>query len=86
MVDSSCFLVIIHRNMLPKQQSLKTKTQVITNAVQLLLCQHPSTNKVLTRQSTLTATFQYLTRNVPENSPKQASQIILNYVHACLTK
>lgn len=71
--------------MLHHQQPLKTKTEVITNAVQLLLCQHPSTNQVLTRKSALTATFKYLTRNVPENSPEKASQIILNYVHGCLT-
>ncbi|WP_261265196.1 hypothetical protein [Laspinema olomoucense] len=40
----------------------------------------------MTRQSALTATFQYLTRNVPENSPEKASHIILGYVHACLTQ
>jgi hypothetical protein len=49
-------------------QPLKTKTQVIAQAVQLLLSNHPSTNQVLTRQSALTATFHYLTQNVPENS------------------
>lgn len=70
--------------MVHHQQPLKTKTQVITKTVQLLLHEHPSTNKVLTRQSTLTAAFQYLTRNVPENSPEKASQIILCYVRACL--
>ncbi|MGL5195872.1 MAG: hypothetical protein ACRC8Y_19985 [Chroococcales cyanobacterium] len=67
-------------------QPLKTKTQVITQAVQLLLSKHPSTNQVLTRKSALIATFQYLTRNVPENSPEKASKIILCYVHACLTQ
>ncbi|MCT7964225.1 hypothetical protein NG791_26455 [Laspinema sp. D1] len=68
------------------RQPLQTKTQVITHAVQLLLSKHPSTNQVLTRKSALTATFQYLTQNVPENSPEKASQIILVYVHECLTK
>lgn len=63
---------------------MKTKSEVIVEAVRVVNSYHPNKENSLRREATLKATFAHLCRDIPENCPNDSARTIFNYIHNAL--